>query len=161
MVSLDENELIGVIALVLRDIHHNTIVFATSVESGQNMRKDWIHTFWCLQNYFYIVYSHFENPLSEVHIISHGDNWYFSDSSWICFQLKIHEMVIEIKMKMIPIISFSIDAIGMSYIIGSIFKLIFTLINLMAIISDISMWRWQWLKSIYVIPTMVTESMMG
>ena len=30
----------------------------------------------------------------------------FSDSNWICFQLKIHEMVIEIKMKMIPISSF-------------------------------------------------------
>ena len=44
--------------------------------------------------------------LNEVHIISHGDNWYFSDSKWILFQLKIHEMVIEIKMKTIPIIWF-------------------------------------------------------
>ena len=41
---------------------------------------------------------------------------------------------------MIPIISFSIDAIGVSYIIVSIFKFIFTLINLMAIISDINLW---------------------
>ena len=35
------------------------------------------------------------------------------------FQLKIHEMVIEIKMKMIPIISFSIYAIGVSHVIHS------------------------------------------
>ena len=38
--------------------------------------------------------------------ISHGDNWYFSDSNWICFQMKIHRMVIEIKTKMTPVISF-------------------------------------------------------
>ena len=51
-------------------------------------------------------------------------------------------MVIEIKMKMLPIISFSIDAIGAAYIIVSIFKFIVTLINLMAIISDINLWLW-------------------
>ena len=34
----------------------------------------------------------------------------------------------------------------MSYIIVSIFRFIFTMINLMAIISDINMWLWQWLK---------------
>ena len=62
------------------------------------------------------------------------------------FQLKINEMVIEIKMKMIPIIYFSIDAIGVSYIIVSIFKFIFTLINLVVIISCINIWLWQWLK---------------
>ena len=48
-------------------------------------------------------------------------------------------MVIEIKMKMFQIISFSIYAIGVSHIIVSIFKFIFTLINLMAIIIDINM----------------------
>ena len=47
-------------------------------------------------------------------------------------------MVIEIKMKMIPIISFSIDATDVSYIMIIIFKFIFSLINLMAIISDIN-----------------------
>ena len=40
-------------------------------------------------------------------------------------------MVIEIKMKTIPIISFSIDAIGVSYIIVSIVKFILALINSM------------------------------
>ena len=55
----------------------------------------------------------------------------------------------------------SIDAIDVSYIIISILKVIFTLINLMAIISDINMWLWQWLKFIYVLSTMVIESMMG
>ena len=47
-------------------------------------------------------------------------------------------MVIEIKMIIIPIISFSIDAICVSYIIIRIFKFIFVLINLMAIISHIN-----------------------
>ena len=56
---------------------------------------------------------------------------------------------------------FSIDAICVSYIIISIFKFIFTLINLIAIISDINMWLWQWLKFIHVLSTMVIESMMG
>ena len=56
--------------------------------------------------------------------------------------------------------SFSIDAIGMSYIIISIFKFIFTLFNLMATISDINMWLWQWLKFIHVSPTIVIDSMM-
>ena len=42
-------------------------------------------------------------------------------------------------MKMIQIISFSIDAIGVSDIIVNIFKFIFILINLMAIISDVNM----------------------
>ena len=55
----------------------------------------------------------------------------------------------------------SIDAIDVSYIIISILKVISILINLMAIISDISMWLWQWLKFIYVLSTMVIESMMG
>ena len=63
-------------------------------------------------------------------------------------------MKIEMKMKMILIISFLIDAIGVSYILVSIFKFIFTLINWMAIISDINMWLWQWLK-------FIIESMMG
>ena len=58
-------------------------------------------------------------------------------------------MVIEIKMKMFQIISFSIYAIGVSHIIVSIFKFIFTLINLMAIIIDINMWLMQWLKFMY------------
>ena len=97
--------------------------------------------------------------MNEVHIISHGDNWYFSDTNWISFQLKIHEMVNEIKMKMIP--SFSIDAICVSYIIIRILKFIFSLINLMAIISDTNMWLWQWLKFIHVLSTMVIESVMG
>ena len=65
------------------------------------------------------------------------------------FQVKIHEMVIEIKMNMIPIISFSIYDIGVSHIIVNIFKFIFTLINLVAIISDINMWLWLWLKFMY------------
>ena len=55
------------------------------------------------------------------------------------FQLKTHEILIEIRMKMIPIISFSIYVIGVSHIIFNIFKFIFTLINLMPIISDINM----------------------
>ena len=38
-----------------------------------------------------------DNPLNEIHI-SYGDNWYLNDSNWICFQLKIYKMVIEIKM---------------------------------------------------------------
>ena len=53
------------------------------------------------------------NPLNEVHIISHADNWYFSDSNWFFFQLKIHEMIIEIK-----IISFSIYAMNVSHVIA-------------------------------------------
>ena len=155
MVSLGQNELIGIIALVSQDIHHYIIVFCNIVESRQNMRKRlntcnfdaqriisiWfiaISIIWC------------DNPL---HIIIHGDNWHLSDSNWICFQLKIHEMVIEIKMKLIPIISFSVDAIGVSYITVSIFKFTFMLINLMAIISDINV--------IYVLSTMFIESMMG
>ena len=48
-------------------------------------------------------------------------------------------MAIEIKMEMITIISFSIYTTGVAYIIVSIFKFIFTLINLMAIFSDINM----------------------
>ena len=55
----------------------------------------------------------------------------------------------------------SIDAIDVSYIIISIFKVIFTLIKLVAIISDINVWLWQWLKIIYVLSTLVIESMMG
>ena len=55
----------------------------------------------------------------------------------------------------------SIDAIDVSYIIISILKVISILINFMAIISDINMWLWQWLKFIYVLSTMVIESMMG
>ena len=55
----------------------------------------------------------------------------------------------------------SIDAIDVSYIIISIFKVIFTLIKLMAIISNINVWLWQWLKIIYVLSTLVIESMMG
>ena len=55
----------------------------------------------------------------------------------------------------------SIDAIDVSYIIISILKVIFTLINLMAIISDINMWLWQLLKFIYVLSIMVIESMIG
>ena len=69
-------------------------------------------------------------------------------------------MVIEIKMKMFQIISFSIYAIGVSHIIVSIFKFIFTLINLMAIIIDINMWLMQWLKFMYF-STMVFESVIG
>ena len=69
-------------------------------------------------------------------------------------------MVIEIKMKIILNISFSIDAIGMSYTVVSIFKFTSTPINLMAIISDINMWLWKWLEFIYVLSTMVIESMM-
>ena len=70
-------------------------------------------------------------------------------------------MVIEIKKKMVTIISFSIDAIDVSYIIICIFKVIFALINLMAIIADTNMWLWQWLKFIHVLLTMVIESMVG
>ena len=62
---------------------------------------------------------------------------------------------------MIPIIAFLIDDIGVSYIIISIFKFIFTSINLMAIISDVNMWLWQWSKFIYALSTMVIASMMG
>ena len=47
-------------------------------------------------------------------------------------------MVIEIKIKMITKISLPVDAIGVSDMMVSIFKCIFTLINLMAIISDIT-----------------------
>ena len=97
-----------------------------------------------------------DNPLTEIHINSHGDNWYFSDSNWIYFWVEIHQIVIEMKMKMIPLISFSIDAIGVSYIIVSIFKFLFTLFQILihtfsfvAIISDINMWLWQWLKFMY------------
>ena len=38
-----------------------------------------------------------DNPLNEIHI-SYGDDWYLNDFNWICFQLKIHKIVIEIKM---------------------------------------------------------------
>ena len=31
----------------------------------------------------------------------------------------------------------------------------------MAMISEITMWLWQWLEFIYVLSTMVIESMMG
>ena len=81
--------------------------------------------------------------------------WDFSDSNWF-FQLKIHEMVIEIKMKMIPIIPFSIDARGMSYIIVSIFKSIFTLNNLMAI-NFLYKYVTVAVIRIYVLSTMVIE----
>ena len=77
------------------------------------------------------------------------------------FVFSWNETVIEIKMKMTPIISFSIDTIGMSNILVIILKFIFSLINLMAFISYINMWLWQWLKFIYVLSTMVIESMMG
>ena len=165
MVSLDQNELIGVIALVLQDIQHNIIEFITLVESGHSIRT-WLNTYnfdahriiskwlkalliiWC------------DDSLNEVHIVSQGGNWYFDDSNWIRFQFKIHEMVIEIIMKIILNISFSIDVIGVSYTVVSIFKFTSTLINLMAIISDINMWLWQWLEFIYVLSTMVIESMM-
>ena len=76
MVSLGQNELIGVIALVLPDIHHNIIVFCniswiwTAYENKIKYMQ-----FWCTQNYFYMICSHFDNPLNEVHIISDGDNW--------------------------------------------------------------------------------------
>ena len=62
------------------------LYFTTSVESGQNMRTRLslcnfdahrdisikfiaILIIWC------------DNPLNEVHIISHGNNWHFSDSN--------------------------------------------------------------------------------
>ena len=38
MVSPDQNELTDVMALVLEDIRYNILYFATSVESGQNMK---------------------------------------------------------------------------------------------------------------------------
>ena len=57
----------------------------------------------------------------------------------------------EIKVKMIPI-SFSY-AIGVSYIIVNIFKFILTLINLMAIISDINLTAT--VIKIYVLSSMV------
>ena len=63
MVSPGHNELIGVIALVLHDIHHNIIVFC--------------------------------------------------NISWIWTEYE-NKMVIEIEMKMIPIISFLIDALVFS-----------------------------------------------
>ena len=69
-------------------------------------------------------------------------------------------MVIEIKMKMFQIISFSIYAIGVSHIIVSIFKFIFTLINLMAIIIDYKHVTDAVIK-IYVFSTMVFESVIG
>ena len=59
MVSLDQNESIGVIALVL---HHNIIVFCniswiwTEFENNIKYKQ-----FWCTQNYFYIIYSHLDN----------------------------------------------------------------------------------------------------
>ena len=68
-------------------------------------------------------------------------------------------MVIEIKMNMITIISFPIDAIFMSYIRVSIFKFIFTLVNLMAIISAINMTVA--VIKIHELSTMGIESMMG
>ena len=98
--------------------------------------------------------------MNEVHIISYGDNGCSNDSNWSCFQLKMHKMVIEIKMKMVPIILFSIDAIAVYYTIISIYKFILTLINLMAIISEINLWLWQWLEFIHLLSTMVIESMM-
>ena len=53
-------------------------------------------------------------------------------------------------------------AIGVPHIIVSICKLIFILINLMGIISDINMWLWQCVITIYVVPsTMVIESVIG
>ena len=62
MMSLSQNELIGVIALVLQDIYHNIIVFS-------NISRIWTEyenkvkymLFWYIQNYFYIIYSHFDN----------------------------------------------------------------------------------------------------
>ena len=132
--------LVVLVVLVLQDIHHNIIVFQHQLNVDRIWEQYWIHAILMHTELCESQDNVMWNPLNEVHIISHGDNWYFSDSNWICFQLKIHEMVIEIKMKMIPIISFSVEAICVSHIIISIFKFILTLINLMAIISDINMW---------------------
>ena len=137
MMSLGQNEFIGAIALVLQDIHHNIIVFCNiSWIWTEYEKKIKCMQFWCTQNYFYIIYSYLiwcDNPLNKLHIISLGDNWYFSDSSWICF--------IEIKFEIIPIISFTTDGIGVSHIyMVSIFKFIFMLIDLMAVISDNGHW---------------------
>ena len=70
-------------------------------------------------------------------------------------------MVIEIKMKMISIISFSIDAIGVSHIIVSISKFIFTLINLMAVIFLYKHVTVAVINGMYVPSTMVIESVIG
>ena len=160
MVSLDQNELIDVIVLALQAIHHNIILFCNISWMWTEYKNNITYMqFWCTHNYFYVIYSHFGYD-----VIIHWMNYIFlvmgtTDTSVIpteCFfQLKIHEM--EIEMKMIPIISFSIDAICVSYIIIRIFKFIFSLINFMAIISDINMWLWQWLKSIHVLSTLVIE----
>ena len=58
VVSLDQNELIGVIALVLQDIHHNTSWIWTQYEN-----KIKYMLFLCTQSYFYIIFSHFQNMM--------------------------------------------------------------------------------------------------
>ena len=61
MVSLDQNELIGVIALVLQDIHHNIIAFCNiSCMWTDNENNIKYMQFWCTQNHFYIIYSHLD-----------------------------------------------------------------------------------------------------
>ena len=53
MVSLDQNELIGVIALVLQDIQYNIIVFY-NISWIWTQYKNMIKyiQFWCTENYF-------------------------------------------------------------------------------------------------------------
>ena len=156
MVSVGQNELIGVIASVLRGIHHNIIVFCniswikTEYENKikpAGLNSSNLDAYRIISIFIAILIIWCSDPLNEVHahIISHADNWYFSDSNCLFFfQLKINEMVIEMKMKTIPIISFSIYTKDVFYIIVSICKFISTLINLMAVISYLNMWLWQW-----------------
>ena len=60
MVSLDQNELIDVIVLVLQAIHHNIISFCNicwkSTEYENNIK--YMHL-WCTQNYLYVICCHF------------------------------------------------------------------------------------------------------
>ena len=153
VVSLSQNELIGIIALVLQGIHHNIIVFCNIswIRTEYENKIKYIQ-FWCTLNYFYIIHKHHDNNDVVIHWMKYILATRTTDTSVIGTEFFSVENKWDgnwNKMKMIPIISFSIHAIGVSYTIVSIFKFIFTLIYLMAIISDINMWLWQWLKFMY------------
>ena len=64
VVSLSQNELIGVIALVLQCIHHNIIVFCNiSWIRTEYENKSKYMQFWCTQNYFDMIHSHLDNMM--------------------------------------------------------------------------------------------------
>ena len=73
MVSLDQNGLIGVIALLLQDIHHHIIVFCNIswIWTKYENKIKYIQ-FWCTQNYFYMIHSPFHGTVYSRYIADGG-----------------------------------------------------------------------------------------